>query len=182
MKLYTKKGDDGTTGLFGGGRVGKDDPRIEAIGAVDELNGLIGLAAYGCRFDELGQELRVAQNLLFDLGADLAAPQLESSAELAAPRIDASHIEHLEAVIDRLDGELPPLTQFILPGGGALACYLHHARAVCRRAERRCVALGRVERVGEHELTFLNRLGDLLFAMARGANRLEGVEDVVWKG
>ena len=118
-------------------------------------------------------------------GAELATPLQGSGAESAAitpQRINASHVEQLEQIIDELERSLTPLTQFILPGGSELSCRLHHARSVCRRAERRCVALRHREPVGEHMLAFLNRLGDLLFAMARRANQLDGVEDVIWKG
>ena len=184
MKLYTKKGDDGSTSLFGGRRVGKDDARIEAIGTVDELNSFIGHAVQCCRFDELSRTLQLVQNLLFDLGTELASPPQAAtdSADAQPPRITGAHVELMEKAIDHVDAALPPLTRFILPGGSDLACRLHQARAVCRRAERCCVALCRAESAEDQTVVFLNRLSDLLFAMARSANQLEGVEDVPWKG
>ncbi len=181
MKLYTKTGDDGTTGLFGGQRVAKDGVRVRAIGAVDELNCVLGVAASVCRADELSQLLSRVQNDLFDLGADLAMPRKEGAGDpKPAPRIGADGIEQLERWIDGLCEKLPALKQFILPGGSELASRLHHARAVCRRAERTCVTLNRTEPLGEHVVVYLNRLGDMLFAMARRANQLARIADVPW--
>ncbi len=171
VKLYTRTGDDGTTGLHGGDRVRKDGPRVEALGAVDELNAHLGLARAACDHDELDGVLGVLQNRLFDLGADLASPGVAG-----VPRIDASHFQEAESQIDQLSQPLEPLKNFILPGGSELASRLHVARGVCRRAERLCVTLGGVEPV----VIYLNRLSDLLFAMARRANQLAGICDVPW--
>lgn len=171
MKLYTRTGDDGTTALHGGRRVGKDDPRIAAIGAIDELNAHIGLAGAVCHHEELNRILTVLQNRLFDLGADLA------SADGDAPRrIEARHILEAEQQIDQICEPLEPLKAFILPGGGALSARLHVARAVCRRAECQCIVLDDVESI----VIYVNRLSDLLFALARRANQLDGIEDVQW--
>jgi cob(I)alamin adenosyltransferase len=171
VKLYTRTGDDGTTGLHGGNRVRKDDPRIEALGAVDELNAHLGLARATCDHDELDAILSVLQSRLFDLGADLASPGVDGIS-----RMGLAHAEEAESQIDRLSEPLEPLKNFILPGGGELASRLHVARGVCRRAERQCVTLGGVESI----VTYLNRVSDLLFAMARRANQLAGVSDVPW--
>jgi len=186
MKLYTKSGDDGSTGLYSGQRVGKDCARVEAYGAIDELNSALGLAGAACAHEEISTLLRGAQNLLIDMGADLATltdPEaVTKGKEREAPRITADHVKGIEWQIDEIDGKLEPLRQFILPGGCELAARLHVARTVCRGAERRCVALARGEQVNTHVLVYLNRLSDLLFALARRANQLEGVADVVWLG
>jgi len=164
MKLYTGKGDDGTTGLFGGGRVRKDDLRIEACGHVDELNCAIGLARGAC----------------FDMGADLAT--LLSTDAKKVPRMSEDEARTLEQRIDEVCAALAPIENFILPGGCELACRLHQARAVCRRAERACVSLAAAQPVNAHVVIVLNRLSDLLFALARRANQIEGVADVAWRG
>jgi cob(I)alamin adenosyltransferase len=187
MKLYTKTGDDGTTGLFGSGRVGKDSLRIEAVGAVDELNSAVGLAAAACRHERLTMILTGVQHTLFDVGAELvtldgAGGGKGGESSASSPRIGPDHIAESERQIDTACEGVPPLTHFVLPGGCELAARLHVARAACRLAERRCLALSRYEPVGKHLLVYLNRLSDLLFAMARLANHLEGVADVVWPG
>ncbi|HMK72446.1 MAG TPA: cob(I)yrinic acid a,c-diamide adenosyltransferase [Myxococcaceae bacterium] len=178
MKIYTKTGDAGETGLFGGGRVGKDSPRVEAYGEVDELNAAIGVArAAGVgALDGLCQKL---QEELFTVGAVLATPR-GSKAETHVPHIQAAWTAEMEAAMDRLDGELPKMTHFILPGGTPGSAALHLARTVCRRAERRVVALVRDGTVDPAVLVFLNRLSDLLFMMARAVNHRAGVEDVRW--
>ena len=180
MKIYTKTGDGGETGLFAGPRVAKDAPRIEAYGAVDELNAVIGLARAGGGPAALDRLLRRIQNELFDLGAELATPR---AAEQGQVRIGGSHIEALETEIDRSQQGLPPLRQFILPGGTQLAARLHVARTVCRRAERRVVTLARVadETVSETAVVYLNRLSDFLFVLARHANHEAGHDDVAWQ-
>ena len=180
MKLYTRTGDDGTTGLFGGKRVSKDNQRPEVYGTVDELNALLGHSACCCRFDELADILTRLQNELFVVAAELANPASGSRPAGRGPCIDADGVVELERTIDRISSDLPSLTQFILPGGSELAARLHHARAVCRRAERCAVRLTRDEPLGPHVLAYLNRLSDLLFAMARRANQLEGVEELPW--
>jgi cob(I)alamin adenosyltransferase len=181
VKLYTRTGDDGSTGLFGGSRTAKDDLRVEAYGSVDELNSALGLAAADCAFDELGSILRRLQARLFDLGADLSTP-LDAEAIRHAARITPEHVAELEKCIDEVSGKLAPMTCFILPGGTVLAARLHLARTVARRAERRIVTLGRSQPIGDAALPFVNRLGDLLFAMARRANQLADVDDVPWTG
>lgn len=177
MKLYTKRGDDGGTDLFAGGRTSKTDPRIHAIGGVDETNAALGLAAASCEPGELKAILLEIQRRLFDLGADLATP------DPAKPRrITPAHIDELERYIDKTCGTLAPMKHFILPGGCELAARLHLARTVCRRAERTCVALHEVDPNTRQALIYLNRLSDLLFALARLANQQTGVEDVPWRG
>ena len=178
MKIYTKTGDGGDTGLFGGGRVGKDDARVEAYGQVDELNAVLGVArAEGLgKLDPLAQSL---QDQLFTVGSILATPK-DSKAAAHIPRVQASWVTAMEAAIDSYDLELPPLTAFILPGGSKAAAALHLARTVCRRAERRVVPLHREGLVDADVVIYLNRLSDLLFAMARYANHLGGVKDVPW--
>ncbi|MBM4106086.1 MAG: cob(I)yrinic acid a,c-diamide adenosyltransferase [Phycisphaerae bacterium] len=183
MKLYTRTGDDGTTGLFGGGRVSKDHPRIEAYGTVDELNAGLGLAAAACGEDPTGQRFREIlaslQSRLFDIGADLATPE-GSPLRSRLPGVGERHVAELERWIDEVDGAVPPIRTFVLPGGTELAARLHLARTVCRRAERLIVALGHSEPVGDEVVRFVNRVSDLLFAMARGANHAAGVPDVPW--
>ena len=186
MNLYTRTGDDGTTGLFGGDRVGKDHPRVAAYGSVDELNASVGLAAAGCdESSPFGSDLLDVfcqlQSRLFDIGADLAAP-LGSKHEDKITRISAEDVKQAEAWIDEFDAPNEPMKSFVLPGGSELAARLHLARVVCRRAEREVVALARVGPVNEHLRIYLNRISDLLFALARRANKEAGVKDVPWKG
>jgi cob(I)alamin adenosyltransferase len=184
MKLYTRSGDDGTTGLFGGGRVGKDHPRIDAYGTIDELNACIGLAAAACRGDRPFERRLLAifapvQSRLFDIGADLATPE-GSKSEAKIVRIDAAFVAEIEAWIDEIDGQNPPIRTFVMPGGTELAARLHLARTVCRRGERLMVRLAHAEPVSEGAIQWVNRLSDLLFAMARQANHAAGVADVPW--
>ncbi|MFK7959558.1 MAG: cob(I)yrinic acid a,c-diamide adenosyltransferase [Phycisphaerales bacterium] len=188
MKLYTRTGDDGTTGLFGGGRVGKDHPRVDAYGCVDELNACVGMAGAACnatggdaerlhvRFRDIFGEI---QSRLFDIGADLATPE-GNAHESKVLRMGDSEVAEVEAWIDEIDGANAPMRTFIMPGGSDLAARLHLARTVCRRAERRMVALAHTEPVSEGAVRYVNRLSDLLFAMARRANAVAGVEDVPW--
>jgi len=179
MKLYTRTGDHGQTSLHGGTRVEKDCLRVEAYGTVDEMNSWIGWTRAECTYDPLSTILDQIQRELFELGADLACGHQTDPPE---PRMGDHHITNLERHIDNLSGELPPMKHFILPGGSPLASKLHIARTVCRRAERLCVRLARDEAVDPRAIIYLNRLSDLLFAMARRANQLAGVEDVPWKG
>lgn len=184
MKLYTRTGDDGTTGLYGGGRVSKDHPRIEAYGTIDELNACIGLAASACNA-ERPQERRLlemfeqVQSRLFDIGADLATPE-GSKAEARIQRIDEPLVSEIERWIDEIDGQNQPIRSFVMPGGTELASRLHVARTVCRRAERGMIRLSHGEPIGAPTITWVNRLSDLLFAMARLANHAAGVADVPW--
>ena len=178
-KVYTRTGDDGTTSLGGGGRVAKDSARVEAYGTVDELNSHLGVAIASGLDAALAEALGAIQNDLFHLGSDLCVTEEDKSAR-PVPRIEARHVDALERLIDRLSEELPPLENFVLPGGSAGAAQLHVARAVCRRAERLVVALSRNEAVGEHVIVYLNRLSDALFVMARWENRRKGVPDVLW--
>jgi cob(I)alamin adenosyltransferase len=179
MKIYTRTGDTGETGLFGGERVSKDDRRVESYGTVDEANAALGLAICAFRAEEtLKTTLLELQSELFIVGADLATPLPRE-----VPRVTDAHIEHLENLIDTFEAELSPLTNFILPGGTPGACALHLARTITRRAERSVVALLRAEpeSVNQATLRYLNRLADLLFVLARVANRREGVEDIPWR-
>lgn len=185
MKLYTRSGDDGTTGLFGAGRVPKDHTRVTAYGEVDELNATLGVAVVLCNehdsvIERIGAMLRAVQNTLFDLGADLATPP-DSKHEHQIKRIGERHIQGLEKAIDEIDSGNAALKQFILPGGTELAARLHLARTICRRAERAVVTLTHSESVNDATLVYLNRLSDLLFAMARRANAAAGHTDVLWK-
>ncbi len=183
MKIYTGTGDSGTTGIFGGDRVGKNDPRIEAYGTVDELNATIGQAlAAATQQDSANHvlgELRRIQSELFVVGADLATP-LNSRA--AVPRVDRPMVEQIEADIDRAESRLEPLEAFILPGGSDLAAALHVARTVCRRTERRVVELAGREPINDMNIVYLNRLADLLFVLARTANQDSGISDDTWTG
>jgi cob(I)alamin adenosyltransferase len=176
--IYTKTGDTGDTSLFGGGRVGKEDERVEAYGQVDELNSAIGLArAEGLgTMDALAGDL---QNQLFTVGSVLATPA-GSKAAAHIPKVDPAWVTAMEKAIDGFDAELSPLNQFILPAGTRAAAALHHARTVCRRTERRVVPLLRAAKVGVEVIVYLNRLSDLLFTMARVANLRAGVKDVPW--
>jgi cob(I)alamin adenosyltransferase len=179
MKIYTKTGDTGETGLFGGTRVSKASPRVAAYGDVDELNSALGLARVHRIDDERDALLGTIQIDLFDLGAELAARPGKKS---AAPQIGDREIERLEAAIDRAEEELAPLTTFILPGGSPGAAHLHLARTVCRRAERAVVGLAAEDAPRPELIRYLNRLSDLLFVLARLANARAGVADVPWEG
>ena len=178
MKIYTKTGDSGSTSLFGGGRVGKDDPRVDAYGVVDELNSVLGLV----RAEALGPLdvlVKALQDQLFTVGSILATPK-DSKAAAHIPQVQDSWITAMEQHIDAWDIELPPLTSFVLPGGTRAAALLHLARTVCRRAERGVVPLHREGLVDDAVVKYLNRLSDLLFAAARYASLRAGVPDVPW--
>jgi cob(I)alamin adenosyltransferase len=172
-KIYTRTGDDGTTGLGDGIRVAKDDPRIEAIGTVDELNSSIGLL----RCEELpapvNNLLAAIQHSLFDLGGELSMP--------GHAFINEDRVTYLENALDELNSDLPPLKDFILPGGSRAAAASHQARTICRRAERRVFHLAGIEPVNAASLQYLNRLSDLLFVIARYLNQAAGVADVLWE-
>ena len=181
-RIYTRTGDAGTTRLGDNAEVSKIDVRVEAYGSVDELNATLGLATTQSELPiEYRQLLRDIQNDLFDLGADLCLPERETKAGEREPlRITATQVQVLEREIDRCNERLEPLRSFILPGGHELAALLHLARAVCRRAERRCWSLVEAERVNEQALIYLNRLSDLLFVLARMVND-GGAADVLWQ-
>lgn len=180
MKIYTKTGDTGQTGLYAGPRVRKDDPRIEAYGAVDELNATLGVCRCETMPAEIDDLLAKIQNTLFDLGAELATPNpKDRGTELITP----AQIELLEKAIDHFEAGLAPLKTFILPGGTRAAALLHLARTICRRAERRTVTLADQPgaNVSTQTIIYLNRLGDLLFVLARSANASVNVGDVAWR-
>lgn len=182
MKLYTRSGDDGTTGLFSGARVSKDHPRIEAYGTVDEFNACLGMALSSIgdsKADFIRPMLESIQHRLFEIGADLATPR-GSAQENKITRISDHQVSEVEAWIDEVDTKNDELRCFIMPGGVELAARLHLARTVCRRAERLMVALSHSEPVGDAMMRYMNRVSDLLFAMARISNKIHGVQDVPW--
>lgn len=180
MKIYTKTGDDGTTGLFNGSRVKKSNDRINLYGTTDELNSIIGLAAASLPESKLNTDLEWINNRIFDLGSDLATP-LDPTPKFEVPRINEAHIIWLEKKIDEYDEVLDPLKTFILPGGSMQAAFLHQARTVCRRAERLAVNLSEQENLGSYVVKFLNRLSDYLFAAARYSNKIQSIEDKKWQ-
>ncbi|MCM2371847.1 cob(I)yrinic acid a,c-diamide adenosyltransferase [Aporhodopirellula aestuarii] len=196
MKIYTRTGDSGTTGLFGGPRVAKDDTRIEAYGTVDELNAVLGCVRSVLEtatsdikdqpdtiasLNQLNERLGQVQHELFSIGAELASPHPD---EYQLRVIGAPHIERLEQWIDETEHLLPPLKQFILPGGSEVASQVHLARAVCRRSERRVITLADSVQsetpIGDEVIIYLNRLSDWLFVVSRDVNRLLGREDQPW--
>lgn len=179
MKIYTKTGDGGDTGLFGGPRVRKTDARVEAYGEVDELNAALGVVRALVEDPELDRHLARIQDELFCVGAELATPH-EARARSAIPPVEAAWATRLEGAIDGWETELPPLRQFILPGGTRTAAALHLARCVCRRAERRVVALASQAEVVPEVLVYLNRLSDLLFVAARVANHRARRRETPW--
>jgi|SRR5581483_3488226 len=184
MKIYTKTGDRGETGLIGGKRTSKADQRIVAYGAVDELNSSIGLALSFLRskslLSDLVNVLVQVQNDLFVVGSDLADPDYPKS-EYNTPRADEKMASSLEPIIDRFESELEPITFFILPGGSTEASLLHAARGVARRAETAAVALSESQKINPAIIVYLNRLSDLLFVAARLANKRLDVRDVAWR-
>jgi cob(I)alamin adenosyltransferase len=182
VKIYTRRGDAGETDLLGGGRVAKDGARVEAYGAVDELNAQLGAAAAISTQPDLRDLAREIQEKLFALGAHLASPDEARRERAAIPGVGDADVEALEKRIDALESELAPLRRFILPGGSPAAAGFHLARTVCRRAERRAVTLQREEPLSPVALRYLNRLSDLLFVLARVENRRADVPDVEWEG
>lgn len=179
MKIYTKVGDAGETRLYGGIRIDKDALRVESYGSVDELNSSIGVARSNGLLPEVDGICETIQSALFALGAELAT-LTEQRPKLKIAIIGDDDISGLEAAIDRFTEQLPPLTQFVLPGGTRCASALHQARTVCRRAERHVVALKKESDVSAEILIYLNRLGDLLFVLARLENHRAGVPDIPW--
>lgn len=172
-KIYTRTGDDGTTGLGNGTRVTKDCLRIEAIGAVDELNCAVGKVLVHDLRDAVRECLQDVQHRLFDLGGELSIPGYTA--------VRSEDVAHLESSLNDFNAQLPPLKEFILPGGGRAAADCHVARAICRRAERRLVSLAREEEIGENLRFYLNRLSDLLFVLSRILARDEGGIEVLWR-
>ena len=172
-KIYTRTGDNGTTGLADGSRITKDHPRVEAIGDLDELNSIIGIILYHPLHEVIRNCLTDIQHLLFDIGAELSVPGRET--------LTASNVASLETLLDQINGELPPLKEFILPGGNPAAATSHLARAVCRRAERHLVQLNHHATLNQHTLAYINRLSDLLFVIARLLSRETDTNEVQWK-
>jgi len=172
-KIYTKTGVDGTTGLADGSRIGKDSDRVNAFGDIDELNSLLGLLIANDTDEKMREHLLDIQHVLFDLGGELAIPDIEMVTE--------ARVEYIEKIIDEYNASLPPLKEFILPGGSVPAAVCHTARAVCRRAERQLVGLSKEISINEVSLKFLNRLSDLLFVFARTLARSEGGEEIYWQ-
>lgn len=182
MKIYTKTGDEGETGLFGGGRVPKAHLRVEAYGSVDELNAALGAAVTSVADDDIRSGLGRIQHDLFNLGASLATPGSESgTARPVTPAVPETRVGEMEAWIDSATDETPELRAFVLPGGSQGAASLHVSRTICRRAERAVVRLGLEEPVALEVIRYLNRLSDLLFAWARLENHRLGIPDVIWK-
>ena len=179
MKIYTKTGDAGETSLFGNSRVSKADPRVDAYGEVDEVNACLGAALAAGVGDDIAAVLTTVQKDLFAVGARLADPSARIADRVTKATVTADQIELLERTIDRLETELAPLRRFILPGGSPAGALLHLARTVCRRAERRVVALG-ADSVEPGVIIYLNRLSDLLFVMARAVNHRAGIPETEW--
>ncbi len=179
-RVYTRTGDDGTTALGGGQRVPKTAPRIAAYGAVDELNSAVGVVLAAAPSPATAAALRTIQNELFHLGSDLCMLEPDK-ARVPVPVIEARHVDALERLMDEMNEQLEPLTNFVLPGGTPAAAQLHVARAVCRRAERDAIALAQLEPIGPCVVPYLNRLSDTLFVMARLENKLAGVPEPVWQ-
>ena len=181
MKIYTKGGDKGETGLYGGERVSKDSLRIETYGTVDELNSFVGLTLSEVSDSEIKKLLKQIQNTLFVLGSDLSTPDNEKNKAHQIPRITRSNYEEIEREIDKFDARLDELRNFILPGGSKGAALLHICRTVCRRAERRVVSLKNKVNLNPDIIILLNRLSDLFFVLARYENKISGTGDVKWQ-
>ncbi|GBF24958.1 hypothetical protein MnTg01_01304 [archaeon MnTg01] len=177
MKIYTKTGDDGTTGVQGGKRISKSNLRIKAYGAIDELNATIGLILSKKFDDDIENLLRDIQNDLFVAGSDLSNPDLTNMKN----RITKEMVTNVEKTIDRLENELPPITNFILPGGHEAASLIHISRTIARRAETIVISLNEKEKINDECIKFLNRLSDLLFVIARTVNKKNGFNDIIWK-
>jgi cob(I)alamin adenosyltransferase len=180
MKIYTKTGDKGETGLFGGERVTKNNLRLNAYGTIDELNSFLGLAIIEVNCGEIKNELIDLQNKLFVLGSDLATPETEKNERLNITRLPDSYISEAEQSIDKYDARLDQLKNFILPGGSKGSALLHICRTISRRAEREVVALKNTEHIGENIIIFLNRLSDLFFVLSRFENKYSNIPDTKW--
>jgi len=181
MKIYTKTGDAGETGLFGGARVSKASPRVDAYGQVDELNSIIGWTRVAVSDAGIDLLLNRIQNELFEVGAELGSTE-DRKQKSAIPLIAEEHVHALEHAIDQYEQGPPPLTTFVLPGGSEAAARFHLARCICRRAERTLVALAAEESLRGELFRYLNRLSDLFFVLARYSNHQAGVRDIPWKG
>jgi cob(I)alamin adenosyltransferase len=187
MKIYTKKGDRGETGLIGGKRISKDDPRIIAYGSIDELNSSLGLSISLLNlkstslFSDLINVLTQIQNDLFTVGSDLADPRYNTESEYKALRTEEKMASYLESAIDKFETELTPITFFILPGGSIESSSLHLSRSITRRAETAVVTLSKEQTINPNIIIYLNRLSDLLFVIARLINKRLGIEDRAWK-
>ena len=177
MKIYTKAGDQGDTGLLGGDRISKASRRIEAIGEVDELNASLGIVATTCNSEEFTQKIQWIQNRLFDFGSELACPP---SGKFQLEVIHPCHVERLESEIDTFETELAPLKNFILPGGCVSSSHMHLSRAICRRSERSLLRLAEEESVRPVMFEFLNRLSDWMFCASRVLNSRSGIADIIW--
>jgi cob(I)alamin adenosyltransferase len=177
MKIYTKTGDDGNTGLQGNFRIAKSHPRIMAYGTVDEANAAIGIVLTNSLDDDVSQLLSQIQNDLFLLGSDLSNQNLNDLKN----RVSLDMIEKLEGSIDKFESELPPITNFILPGGNVAASQIHQVRTIVRRAETLVVKLSDKDEINSNSIKYLNRLSDLMFVMGRLINKRNGVEDIIWK-
>jgi len=177
MKIYTKTGDDGTTGVQGGKRISKSNLRIKAYGMIDELNATIGLVISKKFDDDIENLLRDIQNDLFVAGSDLSNPDLTNMKN----RITAEMVTNVENNIDRLENELPPIINFILPGGHEVSSLIHISRTIARRAETIVISLNEKEKINDECIKFLNRLSDLLFVIARTVNKKNGFNDIIWK-
>jgi cob(I)alamin adenosyltransferase len=180
MKIYTKTGDKGETGLFGGERVSKNNLRLNAYGSIDELNSFLGLAIIEVASSETKDVLIDLQNKLFVLGSDLATPETEKNKKLNITRLPGTYILEAEQVIDKYEGQLDELKNFILPGGSKGSALLHICRTISRRAEREVVALKNTEHIGENIVIFLNRLSDLFFVLSRFENKYSNIPDTKW--
>jgi len=180
MKIYTKTGDKGETGLFGGERVSKDSLRISAYGTIDELNSFLGYTITEVKDASVKDTLVKIQNYLFTIGSDLATPETEKNARLNIQRTPESFYEEIEKMIDHYDAQLDELKNFILPGGSKSASLLHICRTVCRRAEREVVALKKSMTIGDNIVIFLNRLSDLFFVLSRFENKVSIHPDTIW--
>lgn len=180
MKIYTKTGDKGETGLFGGERVSKDSLRISAYGTIDELNSYIGYTITELKDKSIKNNLLHIQNFLFTVGTDLATPETDKNAKLNIERTPETFYTQIEKMIDHYDSQVDELKNFILPGGSKGAALLHICRTICRRAEREVVALKKTVTIGDNIIIFLNRLSDLLFVLSRFENKVSNYPDVIW--
>jgi cob(I)alamin adenosyltransferase len=185
QKIYTRTGDTGDTGLFGGGRISKDNLRIECYGTIDELNASIGIVTSSLKDQDLHNCLTKIQSTLFDIGGELATPNIEKrklEKKYVGPQVADMDIKNVEKLIDQFDEEIEPLKAFILPGGHLHAAQIHLSRTICRRAERLLVELNKTEKISSEIIRYINRLSDLLFTIARVINKRYEIEEPQWKG